>query len=617
MVERLEQIERPRAVAVDGEREDLVVVGIERRQRRAGDARRIDGKAMRREAEAGEPIGGRGLVDQLEFARVRAVGAELHQRRKRVREAGGRDRGGRIVARPMAVRRRREATFVDQAEHGARRRVEHRHVVGHRDREDAGAAGRRVAEVVGADLVLVAHREVEHQVIERAGRIDVDQRAARRDVDRRRAVVALRVARVGGPVNSRGDALVAHREQIEARRVGAGARDHESLAVGNMVVADTQALRRHLDGGARIVRRVGVAGEGQPVEGHPAGRQLRVVSGRQRELRRHRAGQVVQRDCVAVEVDRLHEAREVDGRRILAVADRLIERLQQVERPRAVAVDGQRENLVVVRVERRERVAVDGRRIDQEAVRGEPESREPGAGCRRVDHMECGGVWAVGAELDERCKRAGGAGRGGRKALIVADAVGVGRRREAAFIDGGGDGGRRRVLHRHVVGVGDREGAAGRVAVEVLRRVLEGEVELVLARDRLVERLVEHEVVAAVRRGGRQRDREHDVRGIDRGRRGCARIADQGVGVEERVLDRRAVRGEVGDQVVAGVVDHDVVCRGRLVGEEDGPVGRDRRDGAEVEVVDDDAAVEAVGLLELERADLQALEHRAGGVEHE
>ena len=155
---------------------------------------------------------------------------------------------------------------------------------------------------------------------------------------------------------------------------------------------------------------------------------------------------------------------------------------------------------------------------------------------------------AVSAEVDAERAAEGGGGTG-----VVAGAVGIGRRREAAFVDAAGG---RAGEHRHVVDDRDLEVARQRdaVAVEVDRLDQAGqvEVEIVLAGDRLVERLVEHERVGAVRRRGRQRHREHDARVVNGRRRGGARIADQRIGIEQHIVDEIAVRRERNGLAVVG-----------------------------------------------------------------
>ena len=152
--------------------------------------------------------------------------------------------------------------------------------------------------------------------------------------------------------------LLAVRLHVEVVRAG---RNREPEAVGRAagglrraVGAERHEVRNraadHRRGGARAVvvavaveiaragRRVG---EGAFVD---AARDV----GRPRE-HRHVVGHgdlevARERDAVAVEVDRLDQVRQVEGRRVLLPAARVVERLEQLEHPRAVAVEREREH---------------------------------------------------------------------------------------------------------------------------------------------------------------------------------------------------------------------------------------------------------------------------------
>ena len=426
IVERIDEREGPLARAlVELEGEDLVagVAARARRQRRDPicdrDADDVDRLAVRRQVEIADDVLRAREADQLEAAgalrraeieRGRAVGAEAHDPGER---AGGAGRSARVVAGAelVADAARREAAFVDDADRRAGferdiRQVGASVVAGRADllerqRVGAGRAGhregiRRLGAVrmnVGDLVAVPEHLELGRGRVRGAGeerkrisfaRNDARHRLRDRDVARRGLEV---------------DHLVA------IRRV------HAEIAVDHALELDDGAAadRRGLDVPARHVavrreaavprRRKGAAGEVAVLE-QVAGGHRNVVGDRDVEV-------LGERDGVPVEVDRLDEAREVDGRRVLALAGRIVERLEQIEAPRAVAVDGEREHAVAVCIQRGQRRARDRRLVDGKAMRREAERGEPAGRRGGVDELEGGGrVRAIGAEADERRERA-------------------------------------------------------------------------------------------------------------------------------------------------------------------------------------------------------------------
>ena len=290
----------------------------------------------------------------------------------------------------------------------------------------------------------------------------------------------------------------------------------------------------------------------------------------------------------------------------------MVDRRQQLEGPGAVVVQRQREDLGAARAARKgrerraRRAGRDRRVVHLHAVRLDIERAQHGG---RVRHkLERRRVRPVGAEVHQGVERADCTGKGRRRGRLVAA-------RQPAFIRGAAETRGAAGDHRHVVGVAHRECAADGVAVEVLGREVEREVEVVLAGDLLVERLVENEVVAAVRGRRGEHDREHHIRRIDRGRRRIARKADERVGIEQGVSDGLAVRRQVGDGIAVAVRDRDVVCSRGLVREVDRT--KDSRGGAarDREVIEHDLSAVAGDRLELKRREKNALERRAGRAE--
>ena len=542
MVDRGEQLEGPRPVVVERQREHLGAagrraarIGREHRPRRGGRHRgEIHQRAVRVDVERSEDRGR--IRHELERRRVLAVGAEVHQRVERAgRAREGGCRGGLVAARQSA--------FVDRAEETGHAARQDRNVVGDRDLEVARerdgvaveidrldeareieeravlavAAGlvERIDQVEGPGAGRDVEREGEHLVpaAVRPARAAIGPGRERLDVADGRAVGRARRRRDGREV----DRLIVRRE-AETAEPGAGRGRADKLeavrdggADGVMVAevvdecrAQGAALRavgaerdevreragRDDRGAVIVARAVEIAGRARreaalvdAAAREAAGEHRHVVRDRDREVAR-------QRDGVAVEIDALDEAREIDRRGVLAAARGLIERVDQREGPGAGGlVELERKDLVAVVAERRggERLdAVVDRDVDVIhglAVRRQPvatvEAREPALRRVLADELEAlvdgdeavagadrAGLGAVGAEAHEPRQRARGRDRGAVVVAAAEQVAAVGR--EAAFVDRA-----RRARagheHRHVVDdlhaevVGQRD----RVAVEV------------------------------------------------------------------------------------------------------------------------------------------------------
>ena len=599
IVDRVDEREGPRAARlVERKREDLVAV------RRAGgeqedaaalvrDGGAVDVAAVRREIEAIEPMARRALRDELVLgARVRAVGAERHQARQ---AAAGHDRRAAdadVVAAAVEVAdvaRAGERAFIDRA---ARIDVgKHRHVVDDRDAEVARQRDRVLVEVEGLDEA----REVDGlAVLALAGRLvdRIEQRerplpgtlVERQREDRVTAalvrargehLVAVAVGREGRDVD-----LVAMRRNIEARepRVRLRLRDQLERVGGRPVGAEGDQVPQRAGRGRGgeivlvvvavalvVAGAVEIADRGRVVQGAFVDRAGRVREGREHRhvvLDRDRkiAGQ---RRRVAVEIDRLDEAREVEARAVLSPARRVVDRVEQREGPRPRGhVEREGEHLVATAVRAvraavgpgRERLGIgdgravgrgrrrDGGEIDCLAVRGLSEPGEPGS-CRALaDELEAVrdrlrdrrlvmevaergtegvGMRPVGAEAHEVRERAA---HDGRRMRIVALAVEIGAALievvilellQPAFVDQ--TRAARRGEHRHVVDDVDLEVGRERdhVAVEIGRLDQAREVEggRILALGGLIERVDQRERVGAV---AVERQREDLVAAVPR-----------------------------------------------------------------------------------------------------